>query len=283
MKRHRGDGGAHRDPPPPRRPHGPRRLDVPRWFVHLPGESIDRGLRLTLERIARSPDTWQPPRRGRGEVSQPAPPDPAHRLADPRSPSTEPLGGVVVRRWRKYGKDRSTSTRRAASPSATGTWSPATSCSRRPSTGISLTEPRVTGAATRTSVERGDASSTRITASAGDCAGRSGTGPPYTGRVTSWVLTSMASTATATATGGTVWAASRGPTDATGTGTSARFGVRNEAAYGLARWMIDRIGRSSVLHAAQPDLRLMTGHDACATDLGRVSEALVRMRPPQHQ
>ena len=80
--------------------------DVPRWFVHLPGESIDRGLRLTLERIARSPETWHPPRRRRGQPSQPPPPDPALRLPPPRSPATEPSDGVVVRRWRKYGKDR---------------------------------------------------------------------------------------------------------------------------------------------------------------------------------
>lgn len=80
--------------------------DVPQWFVHLPGESIDRGLRLTLERIARSPETWHAPRRRRGHVSQPPPPDPAHALPMPRSPSTEPVDGVVVRRWRKYGKDR---------------------------------------------------------------------------------------------------------------------------------------------------------------------------------
>ncbi len=70
-----------------------------RWFVQQPADVIDAGFRLTLERVARSPDTWLPGDKRavpavRGTTQ-------AEVLA-----STEPADGLAVRRWARYGKDR---------------------------------------------------------------------------------------------------------------------------------------------------------------------------------
>lgn len=105
---------------------------LPRWIAGLPGGKLTAGDVLRLERAARDPETWQPPRRGGGggtggrgtSVPPSAPPPLAARSATreattapstPPPPPTAPMstvtgadgfGEVRINRWRRYGRDR---------------------------------------------------------------------------------------------------------------------------------------------------------------------------------
>jgi hypothetical protein len=103
-----------------------------RWLTALPSGRLSAGDVLRLERAARDPETWFPPRRGRRstnpaatsggrERTQPgrqaptaprpipataaSPPPPVPPATEPHQAADEPVG-VSVRRWTRYGKDR---------------------------------------------------------------------------------------------------------------------------------------------------------------------------------
>lgn len=103
-----------------------------RWIAQLPGGKLTAGEVLSLERAARDPGTWRPPRGGTaggtrsrgpstppGTSPRPAPPAaaiPATVTATAPPPPPRPSvstatgeegsGEVRINRWKRYGKDR---------------------------------------------------------------------------------------------------------------------------------------------------------------------------------
>ncbi len=101
-------------------------LRLARWLQGLP-EVLPLGDALRIERAARDPQTWAPTRRGQRSSTSSAPPPastgptarrprPATTPAAPPPPPAPPEhisaatpdgpGGVTVKRWTRYGKDR---------------------------------------------------------------------------------------------------------------------------------------------------------------------------------
>ena len=83
---------------------------LPKWFLKLPTQRLPFGEVLEIERAARSAATWQPqPRTSPTARSGPARPAPAPVPAAPPPAKTspaDPVDGLTVNRWRRFGHDR---------------------------------------------------------------------------------------------------------------------------------------------------------------------------------
>lgn len=82
-------------------------LRLPKWLTSLPMQ-LRAGEVLSLERAARDPATWSPPRRDPepahgGQATRPRAREAEARAAEPGSTGD---ADITVRRWARYGKDR---------------------------------------------------------------------------------------------------------------------------------------------------------------------------------
>lgn len=77
---------------------------LPRWLSSLPLGKLTPAQVTELERVARTPATWTPGRR-RATADRQGPPTFATTTVIAKLPPRG-RGGVTVRRWTKYGKDR---------------------------------------------------------------------------------------------------------------------------------------------------------------------------------